>query len=86
MSARGRDYKGGPPPLWTTWWYYLPYKERKKPYFCLWIKLTEVFDVPWVWQRNALLRGKTDATGATYFRHFVGPLPARGEFVEPFSV
>jgi hypothetical protein len=38
------------------------------------------------WEEALLRLCKADTPGSAYFRHLEGSFPARGEFVEPFSV
>ena len=42
--------------------------------------------IPWVGQRHPIFCGKTNASGPAYFYNLEGPLPAEGEFMEPYSV
>jgi hypothetical protein len=64
------------------------YKGRKlnSPMLLLWVKLTEMLYVPGIGKRHSFSRVKEDTPGSAYFLHLEGSLPARGEFVEPFSV
>jgi hypothetical protein len=69
--------------------YVLPsYKGRKlnSPALLLWEELTEVLYVPGIGQRLSFSCGEADTPGSAYFRHLEGSFPARGEFMEPFSV
>jgi hypothetical protein len=69
--------------------YALPsYKGRKlnSPALLLWGKLIEVLYVLGIGQRLSFSYGETDTPGSAHFRHLEGSFPARGEFMEPFSV
>jgi hypothetical protein len=56
------------------------------PILLLWEELTEVLYVPGIGQGFVFSCGKADTPGLAYFRHPEGSFPARGEFMEPFSV
>jgi hypothetical protein len=69
--------------------YALPsYKGRKlnSPVLLLWEELTEVLYVLGIGQRLSFSCGKEDTPGSAYFHHLEGSFPARGEFMDPFSV
>jgi hypothetical protein len=69
--------------------YALPsYKGRKlySPALLLWEELTEVLYVLGIGQRLSFSYGEEDTPGLAYFCHLEGSFPARGEFMEPFSV
>jgi hypothetical protein len=78
--------KGGPIPLWPTRCYPLLYKTRSPLQSCLRIKLTKVFDVPWIRERDSSFRSKANASRSAYFCYLEGSFPTGGEFVEPPSV
>jgi hypothetical protein len=64
------------------------YKGRKlnPPTLLLWKELIEVLYVLGIGQILSFSCGKVDTPGSAYFRHLEGSFPARGEFMEPFSV
>jgi hypothetical protein len=69
--------------------YVLPsYKVRKlhSPALLLWEELTEVLYVPGIGQWLSFSCGEVDTPVSAYFCHLEGSFPARGEFMEPFSV
>jgi hypothetical protein len=49
-------------------------------------KLTEMLYVPGIGKRLSFRCSKANTPGSAYFRHLEGSFPAKGEFVEPFSV
>ena len=50
------------------------------------VELTEVFNVPWVGQRCAVLRSQAEASRPANLVYPKGSLPAGGEFVTSFAV
>jgi hypothetical protein len=64
------------------------YKGRKlhPPVLLLWEELTEVLYVPGIGQGFSFSCGEVDTPESAYFCHLEGSFPARGEFMEPFSI